>query len=489
MPAVKRRSREIVRGSTLPPIQTMESPPARCSPRTFRALATVLAVGASFGAGVLVDRTSHAVPPRASPYRRLGVLSQVMAHIENSYVDPVDEDRLIDGAIRGMVATLDPHSAYLNAEEYALLESDTTGQFGGVGVEIDARGDFLTVIAPIEGSPADRAGVRAGDEILSIDGRDARGLDVDDAVRRMRGAPGTHVRVTVQRRGTPEPIHLDLAREVVHVASVEAHPMEDGFGYINLKSFQERSSDEMDAALDRLTRAAGGHLRGLVLDLRNDPGGLLDESVLIADDFLTDGVIVSTRGRDGDTQDEARAHGSGTRPDFPMVVLVNEYTASAAEILAGALQDHHRALLVGTRTFGKGSVQTVIDLPDGGALKLTIARYFTPSGRSIQAQGIAPDVQVEQITLPEPTPDTSPDAPERERDLDQHLPNSETGDTPPPDLPGSDLRDLQLRVGYQLLRGMVRDGAVTRLAPPTTPGLPSTTATAHPPVTHPPTPR
>ncbi len=443
-----------------------------------RYLAAALALAASFGSGVLVDRTSHAVPPRASPYRRLGILSQVMAHIENSYVDPVDEDRLIDGAIRGMVGTLDPHSSYLNAEEYALLESDTTGQFGGVGVEIDARGDYLTVIAPIEGSPAARAGVRAGDEILSIDGRDARGLDVDEAVRRMRGAPGTHVRVVIQRRGVTEPIRLDLAREVVHVSSVEAHPLEDGIGYINLKSFQERSSDEMDQAMDRLTRAAGGRLRGLVLDLRNDPGGLLDESVLIADEFLTDGVIVSTRGRDGGAQDEARAHAAGTRPNFPIVVLVNEYTASAAEILAGALQDHHRALLVGTRTFGKGSVQTVIDLPDGGALKLTIARYFTPSGRSIQAQGIAPDVQVEQATLPDlPTPGST-DSPERERDLDQHLPNSEGGDASPPDVPGSDIRDLQLRVGYQLLRGMVRDAAPGIPGVPGVPGAPGAPAAA-----------
>lgn len=423
----------------------------------WRAVAVAAALTASFGAGMLSERHASAIPPRASPYRRLGVLSQVMAHIENSYVDTVDEDRLIDGAIRGMVGTLDPHSSYLNAEEYALLESDTTGQFGGVGVEIDARGDYLTVIAPIQGSPAARAGVRAGDEILSIEGRDARGLDVDEAVRRMRGTPGSHVRVVFQRRGQTEPLRLDLVREVVHVASVESHALDGGVGYLNIKSFQERTSDEVTRALDELTRAAGGRLNGLVLDLRNDPGGLLDESVFIADEFLSDGVIVSTRGRDGAAQDEARAHAAGTRPDFPMVVIVNEYTASAAEILAGALQDHHRAMLVGVRTFGKGSVQTVVDLPDGGALKLTIARYFTPSGRSIQAQGIAPDVQVEQVTLPDPPAVGSPDAPERERDLEQHLPNDATNDQGPVEAPGSDIRDLQLRVGYQLLRGMIRE--------------------------------
>ncbi|MEI8254887.1 MAG: S41 family peptidase, partial [Deltaproteobacteria bacterium] len=320
---------------------------------------------ASFGAGVLVDRSAHGDPPRASPYRRLGMLAQVMAHVENSYVDSVNEDRLVDGAIRGLVSTLDPHSAYLDPEEYAMLESDTTGQFGGIGVEIDARGGYLTVMAPMEGGPAARAGVRAGDQILEIDGHDAHDIELDDAVRRMRGAAGTHVRVTLRRRGATDPLRLELVREVVHVASVESRMLPDRIGYVALKSFQERSSDEMTQALDRLTAQAGGRLRGLVLDLRNDPGGLLDEAIFIADEFLRDGVIVSTRGRNNAAQDEARAHAAGTRPEFPIVVVVNEYTASAAEILAGALQDHHRALVVGTRTFGKGSVQTVIDVPDG----------------------------------------------------------------------------------------------------------------------------
>lgn len=434
----------------------------------FRAVLLMLVMGAAFGAGVLADRTAHSDPPRASPYRRLGILSQVMAHIENSYVDPVDEDRLIDGAIRGMVGTLDPHSSYLNPEEYALLESDTTGQFGGIGVEIDGRGDYLTVLAPIPGSPAARAGVRAGDEILSIDGHDARGIDVDEAVRRMRGAPGTHVRVVLRRRGVSEPLRLDLVREVIHVASVESRLLPESIGYVALRSFQERASEELSQALDRLTQSAGGRLRGLVLDLRNNPGGLLDEAVIVADEFLRDGVIVTTRGRNGTAQDEARAHAAGTRPEFPMVVLVNEYTASAAEIVAGALQDHRRALIVGTRTFGKGSVQTIIDLPDGGALKLTIARYYTPSGRSIQAQGIAPDVQVEQLDLPESGPGNTP---ERERDLEQHLPNREGNDAEPPPVPGSDIRDVQLRFGYQLLRGMIRareagSGAVVPVAAP-----------------------
>jgi carboxyl-terminal processing protease len=413
-----------------------------------------LALGA-FGAGSLRGRGAHADPPSASPYRRLGVLSEVLAHIENSYVDPVTEDRLLDGAIRGMVGALDPHSSYLNREEYALLQSDTSGDFGGVGVEIDARGEYLMVVAPIPTSPADRAGVRAGDEIVSIEGRDARGLSVDEAVRRMRGAAGTRVRVVLRRRGAPDPIRLELVREIVHVTSVDSQLLPERIGYVNLKSFQDHASWELQLAIERLTTEAGGALRGLVLDLRNNPGGLLDEGISVTDEFLREGIIVSTRGRNGQAQDEARAQGPGTLPDFPMVVLVNEYTASAAEIVAGALQDHRRATLVGVRTFGKGSVQTVIDLSDGGALKVTIARYFTPSGRSIQAQGIAPDVQVEQVELPDEPEAGSSAAPERERDLEQHLPHRESGDAAPPPVPGSEIRDLQLRVGYQLLRGMI----------------------------------
>jgi carboxyl-terminal processing protease len=416
-----------------------------------RALIASAALSAAFVAGTMAPRAAHSDGPRASPYRRLGVIAQVLAHIENSYVDPVDEDRIVDGAVRGMVNTLDPHSSYLSPEDYALLEADTTGQFGGVGVEIDARGDFLTVLVPFAGSPAARAGVRAGDEILEIEGHDARGMDVDEAVRQMRGRPGTHVHMTLRRRGQTQPIRVELTREVIHVVSVESRSLPDSIGYVAIKSFQDRTSDEVSRALDELTRAAGGRLRGLVLDLRFNPGGLLDESVFVADQFLREGVIVSTRGRNGQAQDEARARAAGTRPEFPIVVLVNGYSASAAEILAGALQDHHRALIVGQRTFGKGSVQSVIDLPDGGALKLTIARYFTPSGRSIQAQGIAPDVMVDEGEAPE-----APRDPERERDLEQHLPSSERGDPEPAPIPGSDIRDLQLRTGYQLLRGLIR---------------------------------
>lgn len=422
------------------------------------------ALALAFAAGTMVPSSAHSDTPRSSAYRRLTVLAQVLAHIENSYVDPVDQDRLIDGAVRGMVGSLDPHSTYLSPDDYALLEADTTGQFGGVGIEIDARGDYLTVLVAFANSPAARAGIRPGDEVIEIEGRDARGLDVDEAVRRMRGPAGTHVRVTLRRRGQTDPLRVELVREVIHVASVEGRMLPENVGYISLRNFQDHSSDEVSHALDRLTRDAGGQLRGLVLDIRNNPGGLLDESVFIADEFLRDGVIVSTRGRNGQAQDEARARVAGTRPDFPIVVLVNGYTASAAEILAGALQDHHRALIVGTRTFGKGSVQTVIDLPDGAALKLTIARYFTPSGRSIQAQGIAPDVLAEEGEAPE-----HPQEPERERDLEQHLPANEQGDPEPPPVVGSDIRDLQLRTGYQLLRALIRtrEAANPSLAPRT----------------------
>ncbi|MFO0563865.1 MAG: S41 family peptidase [Polyangiales bacterium] len=438
-----------------------------------RGLLAATALSAAFIAGTMTPRAAHSDGPRASPYRRLGIVAQVLAHIENSYVDPVDEDRIVDGAIRGMVNTLDPHSSYLSPDDYALLEADTSGQFGGVGVEIDARGDFLTVLVPFAGSPAQRAGVRAGDEILEIEGHDARGMDVDEAVRQMRGRPGTRVRMTLRRRGQTQPIRVELTREVIHVNSVESRLLPESIGYVSIRSFQDRTSDEVSRAIDDLTRQSNGRLRGLVLDLRFNPGGLLDEAVFVADQFLREGVIVSTRGRNGQAQDEARARAAGTRPDFPMVVLVNGYSASAAEILAGALQDHHRAMIVGQRTFGKGSVQSVIDLPDGGALKLTIARYFTPSGRSIQAQGIAPDVMVDEGESPEQAQE-----PERERDLDQHLPSSERGDPEPAPIAGSDIRDLQLRTGYQLLRGLIRTAEASSSRADTT--RPTTRAASNP---------
>jgi carboxyl-terminal processing protease len=333
-----------------------------------------------------------------SAYENLAIFARALSHIETSYVGQVDQSKLVYGAIRGMVRTLDPHSDYLTPDEYRVLASDTRGRFGGVGVEIDVRDGWLTVTSVFPNSPAQRANIQVGDRFVSMDGVRARDLPIEEAVRRMRGEPGTEVRVTLRRADDAPAIEAALRREIIEVDAVEGRLLSDGNLYVRLRVFQETAARELGALLDEASqqRAAQGGLSGLLLDLRDNPGGLLDQAVLVADEFLETGKIVSTRGRGGRELAVAEARRIGTRPPFPIVVLVNGFTASAAEIVAGALQDHQRAVLVGTRTFGKGSVQNVIELPDASALKLTIARYYTPKGRSIQAEGIEPDMQVDQ---------------------------------------------------------------------------------------------
>jgi carboxyl-terminal processing protease len=298
-----------------------------------------------------------------------------------------------------MVQTLDPHSTYLDPEEYRILASDTSGRFGGIGVEIDVRDGWLHVTRVIEDGPAAAAGVRPGDRFLAIEGRMARDLPIDEAVRRMRGEPGTRVRVRLRRPGQDDAVDVTITRATVELRAVETRLLPDRLLYVRLRAFQETTAAELRRALDQAAAEAAraGGVRGVLLDLRDNPGGLLQQAVLVSDEFLASGVIVTTKGRGGQVLDEARARASGTRPDWPMVVLVNGYTASAAEIVAGALQDHRRAVVVGQRTWGKGSVQNVIELPDQSALKLTIARYYTPSGRSIQATGIEPDVTLDPV--------------------------------------------------------------------------------------------
>jgi carboxyl-terminal processing protease len=343
--------------------------------------------------------TAAAESAKTSPFPRLEIFARALSHIENSYVGEVDDAALIDGAIRGMLKVLDPHSAYLNVDELRILDSDTQGQFGGVGIEVDVHDGWLTVLHVMSQGPAESAGVLAGDRLLSIEGIPARDVSIDDALSHMRGEPGTQVHVQLRRRNVEAALDLTLTREIIRVQAVEGRVLPDRIAYVQLRMFQEDSASQLrrvlDEAVDRTARLGG--VSGVLLDLRDNPGGLLSSAVLIADEFLKDGVIVSTRARGGKLLRENRASAAGTRPDWPMVVLVNGYSASASEIVAGALHDQHRAVLVGTRTFGKGSVQNVIDLPDGSALKLTTALYFTPNGTSIQAQGIEPDVVIEQL--------------------------------------------------------------------------------------------
>ena len=352
-------------------------------------------VGAA-GAVALAER-ARALPSASSPYRNLGIFARALAHIEASYADEVDQDELIYGAIRGMVRTLDPHSVFLDPEEYKLLKSDARGSFGGIGVEVDTRDGWLTVVTVFPQSPAAAARLQTGDRFLSIDGMGARDMPIDEAVKRMRGDPGTRVRLRLRRTNVEDAIAVTLVRRVMDIPAVEASVSSSGIMYLHVRTFHEETANSLRRALDEAQQRSSTGLRGLVLDLRSNPGGLLSEAVRVADEFLQQGVIVSTWGRNRKRLREMLARRGHTRGSFPMVVLINAYTASAAEIVAGALQDHGRAVLVGTRTFGKGSVQSVIELPNGSALKLTSARYHTPRGRSIQAHGIEPDVQVEQL--------------------------------------------------------------------------------------------
>ncbi len=348
-----------------------------------------------------------------TPYAAVEQLGRVLVEVENEYVDPVDRTKLVDGAIKGMVAELDPHSSYMPPDEYQAFQSDTEGQFGGVGIEVETKNDQLIVLAPIEGSPAERAGVKSGDVIVSVDGRDPSSEPLDKLVKHLRGAPGTHVKMGVHRQGAAGVIMFDLVREVIHVPSVAFKLLADNVAYVRIKQFQEQTHEELMAASAVLRARAGGRIHGVVLDLRSDPGGLVDQAAEVADEFLDEGVIYTTRHR-GKVVDEVTARGGGAFTQQPCVLLVNEFTASASELVAGALQDHKRATVVGEPTFGKGSVQSILSLPGGAGMRLTVARYYTPSGHAIQADGVHPDVVVRG------TKDDGALA-FREKDLEGHL--------------------------------------------------------------------
>ena len=367
----------------------------------------------AFAGGALSSSLGRAAID-GEPYSVLDQLARVLVLIENEYVDPVDRDRLLNGAIKGMVAELDPHSAYLPARDFAVLQDDTRGEFAGIGVEVDFRNDRVTVISAIEGSPAQRAGMLPGDLIVSIDGLGVSGKNASDLVKLMRGPPGTLVRVAVRRPGQEELLRFSLSRQVIEVSSVLGADLAGQIAYLRIKQFQSKTDSELLQAIGDLRQRMGG-ISGVLLDLRNNPGGLVAAASAVADEFLAEGTVYSTRHR-GKIVDEVRASSSGSLQEGPMVVLVNEFSASASELLAGALQDHKRATIIGARTFGKGSVQSIIDLPGGGGLRLTTMRYYTPGGRAIQVEGIVPDVAVES------TLSDGGGAVLREHDLENHLP-------------------------------------------------------------------
>jgi carboxyl-terminal processing protease len=332
----------------------------------------------------------------SDPYAGLESFTSVLAVVQRNYVEEVATQKLVDGAINGMLNALDPHSSYLTPESYKELQVDTEGSFGGLGIEITLRDGLLTVVAPIEDTPAYRAGVKAGDQIIKIQSELTKDMGLVDAVKKMRGPKGSKITIAVRREGVPRLLDFTLTREVIKVQSVKAKSLEKGYGYVRLTQFQDRSGADLEAALQKLTQD-NGSLAGLVLDLRNDPGGLLSQAVRVSDLFLDSGLVVYTEGRLDNQKQKYFAHPGG-QTEIPLVVLVNGGSASASEIVAGALQDHGRAVIVGTKTFGKGSVQTILPMENGAALRLTTAMYFTPSGRSIQVTGITPDITVENMT-------------------------------------------------------------------------------------------
>ncbi|MGD9763923.1 MAG: S41 family peptidase [Candidatus Binatia bacterium] len=369
-------------------------------------------------------------------YQNIEAFANVLTIVQKNYVDEVATDKLIDGAINGMLTSLDPHSAYLTPDLYRELQVDTRGSFGGLGIEITQRSGVLTVVSPIEDTPAFRAGIRSGDQIVKIDNEFTKDMTLLQAVKLMRGAEGTNIKLTIRREDEPDWITLTLKREVIQIKSVKYRVLEPHFGYLRITAFQERTEHDAKAALAEMEKESGG-LRGLVLDLRNNPGGLLSQAVKVADLFLDSGLVVYTEGRLDNQAQRYSAHKGPGIGEFPMVVLVNGGSASASEIVAGALQDHKRALVLGTQTFGKGSVQTILPLSDGeAAIRLTTARYFTPNGRSIQATGITPDiimdppVQVATAGTPERPPDMI-----SERNLPRHLEGTDV----PRNLEGTDV--------------------------------------------------
>jgi len=359
-------------------------------------------------------------------YGKLKVFGDVLSVIQNSYVEEVKVDDLVTGAIKGMLQNLDPHSSYLTPDMMKQVEVETRGMFGGLGIEIGVKDGVLTVIAPIEDTPAFRAGLKAMDQIVRIEKEPTKDLTVMDAVKRLRGEPGTKVTIWVMREGFTEPRSFTITRDIIKIKSVKYKPLGDGIGYVKLLQFQQDSDEEMGKAIEALLKEKEG-IRGLVLDLRNNPGGLLDQAVKVTDMFVDSGLIVYTDGRIENQKSKWSAHKEGTYTGFPMVVLVNAGSASASEIVSGALQDHGRAILLGTKTFGKGSVQTILPLEDGSALRLTTARYYTPNGRSIQATGIEPDIVVRDGREPS---EGHPGA-IREKDIERHLKGEKEEESPP----------------------------------------------------------
>ena len=389
-------------------------------------------------------------------YKNLEIFTDVISLVRSHYVEEIDMEKLIYGAIRGMLSTLDPHSSFLTPEMYEEMQADTHGEFGGLGIEITVKDGELIIVSPIEDTPAYIAGIKPGDKIIKINGQPTRDIGVMEAVRLMRGPKGEAITISIQRLGATKLQDFTIIRDIIKIKSVKSNLLQGRYGYVRIAQFQDRTSSDLKEHLLELRQDNDGRLDGVILDLRNNPGGLLNQAVAVTDLFLEEGLIVYTEGRDVESKMTFSAQQIGTEPEYPLVVLINGGSASAAEIVAGALQDHGRAIILGEQSFGKGSVQTIIPLGDKSGLRLTTARYFTPSGRSIQARGISPDIVVSAILT---TGQNMPDLPVREEDLEHHFkplseeqPEQQKRTTT--ELSQEEKQDNQLRRALDLLKGI-----------------------------------
>ena len=363
-------------------------------------LGITLGLSLAIGQGVFAEKSADKAVS-ALPLSELRNFTEVFARIKKDYVEEVSDKTLLENAIRGMLSGLDPHSSYLDPEHFKELQVGTTGEFGGLGIEVGMEDGFVKVISPIDDTPAERAGVKAGDLIIRLDEKPVKGMSLHDAVKIMRGKVGTDIELTIIREGEEKPLKITITRDTIKVKSVRSEDLGDGFGYLRISQFQSRTGENLAEAIEKLKEENDGNLKGLVLDLRNNPGGVLNAAVAVSDAFLDSGLIVYTKGRIADSEMKFSATPRRLLDGAPLVVLVNGGSASASEIVAGALQDHKRAVILGTRTFGKGSVQTILplNLNEDTALKLTTALYYTPSGRSIQAEGVTPDIVLEPVKI------------------------------------------------------------------------------------------
>jgi len=438
----------------------------------------VLSIGFMLGttislcANVLAQKSGAPAAPVAAaetlPFEELRTFTEIFGRIKQDYVEPVSDKKLLEDAIRGMLSGLDPHSAYLADEEYKELQEGTTGQFGGLGIEVGMENGFVKVVSPIDDTPAQKAGIKAGDLIVRLDDRPVKGMTLAEAVKLMRGEPGSQIVLTVIREGAEAPLKFELTRDIIKVKSVKSRMLEKNYGYLRISSFQSGTGESLVDAISELKRENEAPLKGIILDLRNNPGGVLNAAVDVSDAFIESGLIVYTEGRIKNSEMRFSATPDDIIDGAPIVVLINGGSASASEIVAGALQDHKRAIIMGEKSFGKGSVQTILPTSNGGAVKLTTARYYTPSGRSIQAQGIEPDVTLARVKL-EALEQAKIES-IKEADLSGHLTNGnevdkKTGDEDNADGKESnekstdagaesDLRDYPLHEALNLLKGI-----------------------------------